>query len=92
VQLIEIFVASSFRANRISLETVRRAYGFARQRYGIDYPFAHLKLDAIGGHIVYMMDRIEDDPISIVEAADSPDLHTLPGLVSKTISRLEYEN
>ena len=54
LQLIEIVVAARFRrvGRGVSFRTVRGAYENAR--WGVEYPFAHLKLEAMGGHIVHL--------------------------------------
>ncbi|MSQ07047.1 MAG: hypothetical protein EXR54_06320 [Dehalococcoidia bacterium] len=52
LQLIEIMVARNFRlAERVSFDRVRRAYANAQRIWELEYPFAHLQLEAIGGHI-----------------------------------------
>lgn len=90
LQLIEIVVANQFRTRKISLERVRSAYLRARQKYSIEYPFAHMRLESIGGHIVYMLHHDDD---SSLEVADTAGMYTLPGMVQETIAKkLEYED
>src|SRR4030042_3108448 len=53
LQLVEIVVASDFRkAGHVKLEVVRRAHLNATRESGIEYPFAHLQLESLGGHII----------------------------------------
>ena len=91
LQMIEIMVAGRFRksASRKSIpfNTVRDAYVKAQEHWGIPYPFAHLKLEAIGGHIVHFL---REGAVSY-QALDSPEQWTLPGLMRDTIDQIEYE-
>ena len=90
VQLVEIVVASRFRkAERKKIETVRRAYENARKIYKLDYPFAHLRLSAIGGHIVH--DLRGHSPSESLQALDVPEQRTLPGLVQEIHDQLDWD-
>ena len=91
LHLVEIVMAATFRkAERISFQTVRRAYDYARDEYGLEYPFAHLQLSAIGGHIVHHIRG--NGPASTFQAMDEPHQWTLPGLVQEVIEdQLYYE-
>ena len=90
LQLIEVVVAGNFRkAERVSFRTVRRAYENAKAQWGIDYPFAHLRLEALGGHIVQRFRT--DRPGRSLQALDEPLQWTLPGLVLETLAQLDYE-
>lgn len=88
LQLVEIVVAAKFRkAEHVSLQTVRNAYDNAQQMYNLDYPFAHMDLKGIGGHIV----RIIHVPGISLQAINQPEQFTLPDLVQETIKQLDYE-
>lgn len=88
LQLIEIVVAARFRkAEHASFKTVRHAYDNARTLFKLDYPFAHMELKAIGGHIVHIM-RV---PGVSLQAIDQPEQYTLPDLVQETVGQIEYE-
>ena len=93
LQMIEIMVAGRFRKSSprkkaIPIWKVRRAYDWAREKYQLQYPFAHLKLEAIGGFIVDMLARGEV-PGSF-QALDTPEQWTLPGVVKDEIDHIEY--
>lgn len=90
LQLVEIVVAAKFRkSERVSYERVKRAHENAQQQYHLEYPFAHLRLEAIGGHIVQ---RLHDEqPGASIQTLDEPQQWTLPGMVLDTIQQLEYE-
>ena len=93
LQLIEIMVAGRLRkAERASYRKVYEAYRNARGRYDFAYPFAHMELKAIGGHIVHYI-RGAPPPASL-QALDDPHQWTLPGLVqiSEVIAQLDYED
>ncbi len=86
LHLIEIVVAARFRkVQHTSFETVRRAHNNAKTLYSIEYPFAHLQLESTGGHIIHMI--VSDS----LQAIDTPEQYTLPGLVRQTIDQLEFE-
>ena len=89
LQLIEIVVAGQFRkAERVSFQRVRSAYENGRERFQIEHPFAHLQLEALGGHIVSRMH--DEEPGASIQALDEPELWTLPGLVLDVVHQLEY--
>ena len=91
LHLVEIVVAATFRkAERISFQTVRRAYDYAREEYGLEYPFAHIRLGAIGGHIVHHMR--DGPPASSFQTMDEPHQWTLPGLVQEVIEEQLYHD
>jgi uncharacterized protein (DUF433 family) len=90
LQLVEIVVAAQFRkAERLSFRTVRRAYENAQSEWGLEYPFAHLRLEALGGHIVRRLHA--EDKLGSLQAADTPEQWTLPSLVVETIRQFDYE-
>ena len=87
LQLIEIVVAARFRkSEHKSFQTVKRAHDNARKEWGSDYPFAHLQLKALGGHIVRL---ISGQPSH--QAVDELKQWTIPGLVLETYDQLEFE-
>lgn len=87
IQLIEIVVAGRFRkAQRVPLYRVRQAHENAQQQFHLEYPFAHLRLEALGGHIVGW---IREEP-SMGIALDEPQQWTLPGLVLETVQQIQY--
>ena len=91
LQLIEIVVASRFRkaVRSVPYWRVRRAYENARQLFHLEYPFAHLQLEALGGHIVRWID---EPPADGALALDEPAQRTLPGLIQETVSQLVYDH
>ena len=89
LELVEIVVAARFRkAEHKSFPTVRRAYEYARKEFGLDFPFAHLRLGAIGGHIVHYIRG--DASVSSFRAMDEPHQWTLPGLVQEVMEEQLY--
>lgn len=58
LQMIEIMVAARFRKSKlgrsVSFRAVRNAYVNAQESWGMEYPFAHLRLEPLGGHIVQL--------------------------------------
>ena len=90
LQLIEVVVAGKFRkAERVSFRTVRRAYENAATQWELEYPFAHLRLEALGGHIVQRLR--EERARRSLQALDNPQQWSLPGLVVETVQQMEYD-
>ena len=94
LQMIEIMVAGRFRKSalggrNVPLRAVRDAYLNARELSGIEYPFAHMRLEALGGHIVHLL-RAGGSP-DLFQALDAPEQWTLPGLLRETIYQIEYD-
>lgn len=89
LQLVEIVIASDFRkVGHVKLEVVRLAYENAKKETSIEYPFAHLELESLGGHIIRW---IRGRNQVMAQAVDSPDQWSLPGLVAERMGDLEYE-
>lgn len=91
LQLIETVVAAQFRKlDNVHYRNVHSAYRYAREKFDVEYPFAHLNLEALGGHIIARLEgeRIGDS----LQALDSPAQWSLPGLIIETIRQIEYEN
>lgn len=83
LQLAEIVVASKFRRNRLSYDRIRSAREYAKEQLGIDYPFAKLDLEAIGGHIIQRWEKEHPGPSLLV--LDSPHQLLFPSVVQKTL-------
>ncbi len=93
LNLIEIVVAAQFRkAIGIKYQIVRRAYENAKEIFSLEYPFAHLQLEAIGGHIVQRYRGLP--PSASMRSMDAPDQWTLglplPEEVLRTIKQIFY--
>ena len=95
LQMIEIMVAGRFRKSvlgkPIPFSKVREAYVNAQESWDLEYPFAHLKLEALGGHIVHFLK--EGGLVGSYQALDTVDQWTLPGLLRReTTDQIEYQN
>lgn len=94
LQMIEIMVAGRFRKSipgrrPVPYKALRNAYSNAQQIFEIEYPFAHMKLAAISGHIVHFLEN--GDSNSSFQALDVPEQWTLPGMLKDTIDQIEYD-
>lgn len=79
LQLIEIMVAGRLRKEEhASYKTVYQAYQNAKREYPYEYPFAHINLETIGGHIVHWIRGAA--PRTSLQALDDLRQWTLPGL------------
>ena len=91
LQLVEIVIAADFRkVGHVKLDVVARAHANARREWRLEYPFAHLQLESLGGHIVQWM-RSDGEPPAVPESIDAPGQLALPGLVTQRIQALDYE-
>lgn len=89
LRLIEIVIAGRLRkAKGVPYRTVYKAYRNAKQEFSLEYPFAHLRLEAIGGHIVHMLSA--DRLTSSHQSLDMLEQWTLPGIVQDTIAQIDY--
>ena len=90
LQLIETVVAVQFRnADNVRYRDVHAAYRNAREIFGVEYPFAHLNLQALGNHIITRLECEESG--ESLQALDLPAQWPLPELVLETIRQIEYE-
>lgn len=88
LQLVEIVIASDFRkVSHVKLDVVRRAYDNAKKETSIEYPFAHLRLESLGGHIIQWIR--ERDKVW-ARTVDLPEQPVLPDLVAERIRHLDY--
>ena len=79
------------KADGVSYPRVRRAHENAREIFGLTFPFAHLRLSVLGGHIIHWMRSAEPVSERSLQALDQPAQRTLPGLVAETVEQLVYE-
>ena len=90
LQLIEIVIVAGFRrSERVSLARLRSAYLNARHDLGLDYPFAHERLEVVGEHVVRSLHA--DEPGANHKAIDGPSLWTLPSIVAGVGKQIRYE-
>ena len=91
LQLVEIVVAARFRlAERKSFQVVKRAYENAQEVFNLPFPFAHLQLKAIGGHIVH---ELREGSRASYQALDVLEQWSLPGIVDEVLSeQIKYED
>ena len=93
LQMIEIMVAGRFRKSvtgkGVSFKAVRNAYVNAREVWKTEYPFANMKLEGLGGHIVHFLKA--DSSAASFQSLDAPGQWTLPGLLRDTIDQIEYD-
>lgn len=89
IQLLEIVVVSRFRYKRVTLDRLRRAHRFARDRFGLEYPFASQRLKTDGRHVLQEFEKAE--PGSTLLALDQSGQLTLPGGVVHVIDTVDFD-
>lgn len=90
LELSELIVAARFRRLKIRLQRIRDAHDFASKDWKVDYPFAHLNLQSIGGHILSKFEEEQPAPGGHFVVLSSPEQYLLPGLVSEELANFEY--
>jgi uncharacterized protein (DUF433 family) len=90
LELIEIVVVAQFRRGRrpIELDRLRRAHAFARERFGLPYPFASLSLREFGGHVLHDFDIA--DPHGPALALDLGGQWAIPGFVTRVLDSVDF--
>jgi len=92
LELAELIVVARFRqrsGRRISLDRLRAAHAFARERLQIPYPFASGRLKAEGGHIMHEFE--EGHPGQGKIAIDVGGLYALPIDFSDTLDLFDFD-
>lgn len=90
LQFAEILIASSWRRNNVPIPRIRLAHDFAKKEFGVEYPFASLDLEPLGGHILHRFD--EETPGASLATLDTRlQQWTLPGFVIDRIHQFDYE-
>jgi uncharacterized protein (DUF433 family) len=88
LDLVELVIVGRFRKRQppLRLERIRDAHRFARETWGIPYPFASLKLLQMGGHLLHVFDEEHPGRPSEAMALDMNGQPTLPGLVKAELT------
>lgn len=95
LELIELTVAARWRSYGIKLPRVREAYDEARTRYpDIPYPFAHLDLHTVGGHVIEVLRefdaKLNGSRGQRFLVLTSPEQSVLPGIVESELALVDY--
>lgn len=89
LELAEVVVASAFREKSVPLKRIRAAHFYARNKLGVTYPFASLKLLEQGGHILHEFDPAERGSGSLV-VLDQHGQYALPLAVEASILLFDF--
>ena len=89
LELIELVVVAKFRRPPTPMPFARiaQAHAFAKQEFGLPYPFATEKLLRLGGHVLHCLHLKSDDKSHDWTAIDMNGHHTLPGLVQAELEQ-----
>lgn len=94
LDLAEIIVAARFRKVGIKLQRIRDAHDNARREYpAIAYPFAHLDLSSLGGHVLQNLREYDEShpaPGPRFVVLSSLGQYVLPQLVEEETRHFEY--
>lgn len=101
IQLCELVVANRFRQGdaateilgqrktEMPLRLIRDAHKYAREKMGVDYPFANLRLQSQGGHILHEFEESTGSRGDL--ALDAGGNWVLPGIVSEELEHFKYQ-
>jgi uncharacterized protein (DUF433 family) len=89
IELAEIIVVVRFRQKPVKLEELRRAYSYAKDQLGIEYPFAHAKLKTEGRNVLAVYQG--DHPDASLLALNKSGQFTLPQQVINALELFDYE-
>ena len=89
LDLIEIRVVSALRRASISMQSIRFAISFAREKYGIQRPLASQSFKTDGGEI--LMEAVERDGDYVSLSRARPGQKVFREIVSQSLNDLEYE-
>jgi len=89
IELAEIIVVVRFRQKPVKLDELRRAYSYAKNQLGIEYPFAHVKLKTEGRNVLAVYQ--EDHPEASLLALNKSGQFTLPQQVINALELFDYE-
>lgn len=93
LQLAEIIVVARYRrrsGKQISLARLREAHRFARERLGIEWPFASEVIRAGGGHIIHEFEETHPDAGRRI-AIDVGGKFVLPGDFCDTFALFDFD-
>jgi uncharacterized protein (DUF433 family) len=90
LELAELIIAARYRRYKIKLQRIRDAHLFAREEWGVPYPFASLDLTTVGGHILHRFEELNPDSGPQFVVLSSPNQFVLPELVAHEMDRFDY--
>lgn len=89
LELAELVVAVRFRRKGLTLDRLRRAHGFAADRFGLPFPFATLKMKTDGRHVLHEYE--EEEPGVHLLALDLSGQWALPNSVAESLESFDFE-
>ncbi len=92
-ELVELAFVASFRQSGVPLQRIRRAHDYLAQRFQFEYPFAMVKLETDGTHV--LMDLQEVEPETGVDQLIVTDAHgqlAWKSIVGERFQQFDYEN
>jgi uncharacterized protein (DUF433 family) len=90
LELAEVIVAARFRKLRLKLQRIRAAHDYAKKHYNLAYPFAHLELRSIGGHVLHEFEEREPENGPHFVVLSAPQQFVLPDIVDDELGRFDY--
>lgn len=90
LDLIEVRVVNALRRADISLQAIRFAINFAKEKYGIDRPLASQSFKTDGTEI--LMEALEGDTDLVSLARERPGQKVFKEIIFQSLNDLEYED
>jgi uncharacterized protein (DUF433 family) len=89
IDLVELRVVRALRINGVSLQSIRYAINFAKDRFGIDRPLSALTFKTDGPEI--LVEAIENDGELVSLSKKRPGQKVFKKIIDQSVSGLEYD-
>lgn len=93
LEAVEVAFVATFRALRVSLQRIRKARDYFAQNFHEEFPFATLRLQTEGHHV--LLDMLEVEPDAQIRGLIIADAHgqvAWQPMVGERFAQFDYEN
>ena len=91
LQLVETAFVASFRAQGVSLPALRRSYAYLAKVFNAEYPFADLRLQTDGAHVLKALEQ-DDELLSRLIMTDTAGQTIWHELIMRRLEEFEYDH
>lgn len=92
LQLIEVAFVATMRKENISLQKIRKAREYARQTFEVEFPFAELRWQTEGTHLLLeLTDILGDTELEKLIVADKAGQEAWKPVMAERFKEFEYE-
>ncbi|OGO30845.1 MAG: hypothetical protein A2Z29_04070 [Chloroflexi bacterium RBG_16_56_11] len=91
-ELIEVAFVATMRKENISLQRIRNAREYARQTFKVEYPFAELRWQTEGTHLLLELRESGESDLGKLIVADKHGQEAWKPVMAERFKQFEYEN